>query len=361
MQNRISRVLIIHPNYGEGGVEKNLSLFFDYLTSQGISVDLLTSTNPLPGCAPKYHRIFLTKRRILLSAKKFSEVIFKHSFDQIWIFQAPCIAFYPALYSLFKIFLDHKAKIVAFERIHPTSFFHRKRSLPYFRYLAYKLGLYFSNIITANSHELLHYAKRLCPGRRYIYVPNITLFPNDLKSLKLNPSTHEDPIKNILWMGRLEQIKRPLLAVHALSYLPENYHLYIYGKGSILPSLSKLINELHLSKRVTYTEQPCTISKTRFCAVLNTSQLEGLPNTVLESLASSLPVVSTYFISGLYELFIPFWIYMSDDTPSQLASSIMTSQLPSHIYERSTSDITSLLSNYYSITNQHCALKQVIS
>ena len=55
--------------------------------------------------------------------------------------------------------------------------------------------------------------------------------------------------------------------------------------------------------------------------ILNTSLYEA-PKYSYEGLSNNIPIVSTFFTTGLIELFIPYWIYPSPRSENELAKLI---------------------------------------
>lgn len=102
----------------------------------------------------------------------------------------------------------------------------------------------------------------------------------------------------ILFAGRLHPQKDPLLLVHAFAALQaKQTHLLIAGAGELATELQAEINQLHLVDRVTLLgplPQSRLAELQRLSSVfVLTSLYEGLPVSVLESLACGVPIVTT--------------------------------------------------------------------
>lgn len=105
--------------------------------------------------------------------------------------------------------------------------------------------------------------------------------------------THDGPV--ILFVGRLVDGKRPQDAVQAISRLPSelDVKLYVVGDGPLRPELEKLANSsVQFLGQVPYDEMPGLYRSGD--VVMLPSRAEGLPRTILEAFASSVPVVSSY-------------------------------------------------------------------
>ena len=115
------------------------------------------------------------------------------------------------------------------------------------------------------------------------------------EKLHLPPSS-----RFILFAGRWEQQKNPLLAIESFSLMatkqPDVY-LIMVGAGSLRTLMQEKINELNLQNRIIMMgmQPPLEVSVImQGCEMfLLSSHFEGLPIVMLEALASGLPVVST--------------------------------------------------------------------
>jgi glycosyltransferase involved in cell wall biosynthesis len=100
--------------------------------------------------------------------------------------------------------------------------------------------------------------------------------------------------KRILWIGRLERQKDPLLALDVIAATKE-LQLTMLGEGSLLPAVEQRIQALGLQDRVTLHGHAAAIEP--FLAeadvLLITSRYEGGPAVAVEALAQGVPVVST--------------------------------------------------------------------
>lgn len=106
----------------------------------------------------------------------------------------------------------------------------------------------------------------------------------------------EGPV--VLFVGRFTDGKRPWLAVEAFAGVLEEYpdaELYLCGKGGLREDLEAQVSELGTGESVTflghvpYDEMP-KVYRSGDVLVLP-SRAEGVPRTVLEAMASGVPVV----------------------------------------------------------------------
>ncbi len=100
---------------------------------------------------------------------------------------------------------------------------------------------------------------------------------------------------NILWIGRLESQKDPLLALKTLQALGASAHLIMLGEGSLRVDIEHQIAVLKLKDRVRLAGHVHEIESylAPADALLITSRYEGGPAVAVEALAMDVPVVST--------------------------------------------------------------------
>ena len=99
---------------------------------------------------------------------------------------------------------------------------------------------------------------------------------------------------HVLWIGRLERQKDPLLALDIIA-ASEGLHLTMLGEGSLRPAVEQRIHALDLKDRVALHGHVAAIEPYLAEAdmLLITSRYEGGPAVAVEALAQGLPVVST--------------------------------------------------------------------
>lgn len=132
------------------------------------------------------------------------------------------------------------------------------------------------------------------------FYPYIDEVRKDKKIQFLKKQDFNQKDKLILFAGRLEKQKDPLLLIDTFYYLyPKNNStkLIIVGEGSLRKKMKAKIKEYHLQENIKFLgvmSQPELAEVMRISDVfLLTSAFEGMPLSVLESLGCGLPVVST--------------------------------------------------------------------
>ena len=105
--------------------------------------------------------------------------------------------------------------------------------------------------------------------------------------------------QNIAWVGRLEAVKDPLLAIDALSIVAKTFsgEINFIGNGSLRSQVSRRVTDLALQSRFNMKPE---LSPNELAALLNratvllqTSHFEGSPRILVEALACGVRIVST--------------------------------------------------------------------
>lgn len=163
------------------------------------------------------------------------------------------------------------------------------------------------------SSEGLDYYKRQYPfmAERFCFTPTFvdtnTFHPYSSEREKIMRSTYfkkkngflrED--KLIIFVGRLENSKNPFLLLKSFKYLREynpDSRLLVVGEGRLKNKLLKYIDENNLYDRIKLLGAIPNLEVAELMrlsdVLLMTSTFEGMSVSVLEALASGIPVVST--------------------------------------------------------------------
>jgi glycosyltransferase involved in cell wall biosynthesis len=166
-----------------------------------------------------------------------------------------------------------------------------------------------AHAVVANSESLARLSEAADP------VP-VRVIPNGVDADFYAPDPHIgtliDPVFRILFVGRLQEQKNVAMLLRVLADLREQgitpMHVDIVGDGPLRNELAELAQSLGLSAQVVWhrwcgKEQVAVMYRRASCFV-NPSFYEGMPNTVLEAMASGLPVVASD-IGGHNELVVP--------------------------------------------------------
>lgn len=139
-------------------------------------------------------------------------------------------------------------------------------------------------------------------------VDTATFLPkNELERSKIRQKLGVGNYRTVIFVGRLSKEKNPDGLLHAWtkasSALPSDWKLVIVGDGPMRSELQAILEERSLERSVLFSGLQDNIEQWMGCADIYviTSHSEGLSNTLLEAMASGLPVVATR-VSGVTEL-----------------------------------------------------------
>ncbi len=142
----------------------------------------------------------------------------------------------------------------------------------------------------------------------------VTVIPNGVEfevfdtaeAMDLSPWEIPSEAKVILFVGRLDPQKAPgdlLTAFAGFAEQAADFHLFFVGDGPLKAELQQNASQLPCASRVHFAgwqPQIPQLMQAADCLVLP-SLWEGMPNVVLEAMASGLPVISTA-VDGVSEL-----------------------------------------------------------
>jgi len=145
----------------------------------------------------------------------------------------------------------------------------------------------------------------------------VTVIPNGVdfelfdtaEALDLSPWGISSDAKVILYVGRLDPQKAPgdlLTAFAGFAERVSDFHLLLVGDGPLKAVLQQRVSQLPCASRIHFAgwqSQIPELMKAADCLMLP-SLWEGMPNVVLEAMASGLPVISTD-VDGVSELIQP--------------------------------------------------------
>ena len=157
--------------------------------------------------------------------------------------------------------------------------------------------------VVGNSTGLCQLARDFMPG---LDVPEI---PNGVDTERFSPAPRTaSATPELLFVGRLSTQKGVSVLLDALALLPARWHLRIVGDGPERASLTAQAARLGIAQRVTFhgwaqREELPALYRAADVFVFPSLD-EGMPNVVLEALASGLPIVATR-IAGNDQLVLP--------------------------------------------------------
>ena len=150
----------------------------------------------------------------------------------------------------------------------------------------YRYGLNRTSAIVAETEEIALQFKKRFPGKDLRHIPPLSI---------LEPSfPNKDDPPFVLYVSRLVWYRRPLLFLRVARALPE-IRFVLAGYGALEETVKREAKE---APNVTYlgaiTPEESADLMRRASLFLNTSLVEGFPNTLLEALACRTPYVSAF-------------------------------------------------------------------
>jgi len=299
-KNKILMVVIW--NMGIGGIQKRLrDIIKEIITNHpNIKIHLLVKTKQpnyfIPN-SPKSSKLkiyYFSSKKYRLSSIPF---IFWATFHFFKIKPNICLTFLDYLSIILicikYLFFWRKTKIVLNEGILTSDYLKIHRKNPIWKYLI-KLTYQFANTIIVPT---IYCKKDLIKN---FNIPNkiITIIPN-WTLIKIQ-SPKKNPIYDLIYIGRLEKEKRPLLLIKIIKRLKKkfpNISLCIIGNGSQLPLVKKAIKKLNLSKNIillNYQKNIVPYLKKSKIFILF-SKNEGMPNVILEASICQIPSIINNF------------------------------------------------------------------
>ena len=124
------------------------------------------------------------------------------------------------------------------------------------------------------------------------------IIPNAINPVFIRPAYEGEREKTIVGAGRFNSQKNFPLLIRAFAKIAPDFpehKLVIYGQGNLLESYQTLANELGVGDRVEFpgfvSDMPERLEKSSMFVL--SSDYEGMPNALMEAMASGLPCVST--------------------------------------------------------------------
>ena len=292
-----TRILHIIPTFDRGGAEKQLTLLAAGLTRDqfDVHVSALTRGGPMMKSL-QVHGIPTT---VIGKSWKFDPLAYwklKRHIQRLapdivhtWIFAANSYGRHAALSAGLK-------HVIAGERsVDPWKAAHE---LMIDRWLARKT----SRIVVPSPGVRDFYAARRLPTEKFTIIPN-GVAPQDQNT----PLTREDLLDQLDLpagarlvgaVGRLwpqKRYKDAIWAADLLKVIRDDVHLLIVGDGPQRWRLERYRDQVQIRDRVHFLGQRDDVPRMipHFDCLWLTSGYEGMPNSILEAMAASVPVVAT--------------------------------------------------------------------
>lgn len=269
-----------------GGAERVVCNLANYLVANGHEVDIMTMGDDSNyGLDERIHRITLLyhheRRNVILNSFKrlYRLVGYLKNERDVFIVMLPATTIL-----LLKLHWLVKGRIIASERSYPTNYsLIEQRQL---RRLAKRADAWvFQTEATKSWYN------------PYLVNSQAIIIPNPINESFLRPVYRGERRKEIVTAGRLTKVKNHSLLLNAFSKINHKYPevtLKIYGEGSLLNDLKKQAESLDIEDKVSFPGfVPWGEASKDVAMFVLSSDLEGMPNALMEAMAMGLPCIST--------------------------------------------------------------------
>jgi glycosyltransferase involved in cell wall biosynthesis len=297
------------PYIGGGGVEKNLFLISNYLSTKINNIYICTTSN-------KYKNKFNKKIKFILPKKKISENLYiriKYFYCLIILFifllknkNTVVFSFQANIYSILlcKIL---RIKIISRSNSSPSGWNHN-----FIKKIIYKKIINMADLIITNSKDFKKQMDKIFDIKSVcIYNPlnKIEIISKSKTKSDFNFFNNKKKELKIINIGRLTEQKDQLTLLKSAKVLNEkkiNFKLLIMGRGVKKKNLLNYIDKNNLNKIVkiiNFRENPFPILIKADLFILS-SKYEGLPNVLLEAILLKKFIISSNCPTGPKEILL---------------------------------------------------------
>jgi len=315
---KIKNIVFLINSMGSGGAERVVSLLIDDFIKKGLKVHLLVlNEDSVYQVNDKVIFNSLTKT----SNKHFLVQLFDNFFIVPLRLKKYCVEnnidvvmshLYRSNYanSICKV-LGGRPLSIGVQHSHASNSYSSKSIKDRFNRILIKKLLPHLDAITTVSKVMrmdLHNSFKI-PLRKLYYIGN----PIEIEKIKLkSKSDYEGPIKDndftFISLGSFVKRKNHELIIKSAQRINSlKFNLVIMGRGELKDYYLNLIEKYgmkHKIKLIDFDENPFKFLANSHC-LINSSNAEGLPMVMLESLACDLPIISTDCLSGPREILAP--------------------------------------------------------
>jgi len=300
-------ILFVIDSLGIGGAEKAILTLANFFLNENCNVDIIVCDNIVQFEMPEQINLhILGFKKSFLDYRKYSHKLEKMISNLQKKYDKDFDLILVHLQKATRLIKNHDQTKVyhvvhstfsqsAFKNKSPLSVFFKKRKLQ---------NIYNNlNIITVSEgikKDLLDNIQIRPKSIQRIYNP---INKDEITSLADEPIELDDN-DYIVHVGRLAKVKRHDVLLKAFKLANINAKLILVGDGEEKSNILTLIKELHLEEKVIlkgFQKNPYPYIKNAKLLVLS-SEYEGLPTVLLESLILNTPVVSTNCPSGPNEI-----------------------------------------------------------
>lgn len=290
------RIGFICPHYipYRGGIETLVQSVAERLVSWGHQVDVLTLTTAatLPG-KQEINRVVVRRFRERLSG-------------DVYPIGLPLLSYLLAHREDYDVVNAHNyhamplfwSSLAGFRRLVVSTHYHGKGHTrlanwmhPVYRPFGSWVVRRAQKVICASKFE-----QELVCAHLGVKKEKIEIIPDGISLAALQGASQLDlQAPALLYVGRLEKYKRVDLAIASLGHLPENFRLYIIGKGPEEDTLRQQASHLKVDDRVVFMKDVPDDMLYRWYrsvqALVMMSEAESFPMTTIEAMATGCRVV----------------------------------------------------------------------
>ena len=308
--NKFKEIIIYFPSIESGGMEKNLLNMFNYIVEKKkIKVTLFCiyiNNNIKKNISKKINIIqYKTKKKFFLNRFLISIISFIFFYKKLRKnYTTKNTVIFSAQNSIFSIILANilSFKIIIINGNHPWSALIHSENLILnsFSFVLRFIFYNFSDKIICNSEKSSTFFKYLLFNKSKVSCIGNSINFKKFKNIKKRNNY-------IVSAGRLTKQKNFETLIKAFNLFSQkysNYKLLILGEGKEKQKLINLTEKYNIKKKVifkNFVKNPSKIfvnSKIYVCSSL----YEGLPSSLIESLNTYTPVISTNCLSGPSEI-----------------------------------------------------------
>lgn len=305
------KIIFFHPYSVYGGADLSISKLID-TTPNEYEIDFLTFSKN-----PKIR--FYTKRKMKIKRIKKINFIFSifelrkllkkelRIFDKIILLSNQNFANILALISSINL---KKIKNISFERNHISEFDHSDKRITFFKNIIIKFLIKicyrYSDILIGNSKELCKDLQKYC-DKKVLNLYNFYKFNEIRKKSNLKKKNIKFKNNIIINVGRLVDQKNQILLLKSFKILNKKnrkINLLLIGDGNKKKDFKNYIikNKLNRNVQIISGVKNSLPYIKKADLYVSTSKYEGFPNVIIESLTLNVPIISTYYKSGLTEI-----------------------------------------------------------
>jgi len=302
----MKKLIIFNPSIEDGGVEKNLFLITNYLSTRISTVILITTS---------INKKKFFSKKVLFSTIYFNFFIFFNRYPR-YFFCIFLLIFNIIKYNRRVVVFAFQANIYAIiiSKLLGVNIITRSNTAPhgwsknFLKQLIFKFFLKKTNQIIVNSFEFKNQM-----DKRYSIRSKVILNPFDFSYIKkkslenLKDNFFRRNNLKLINIGRLVDQKDQITILRAMKLIlkeKKNIQLIIIGKGKKETELNNYIFENKLEsyvKLLGYQDNPFKYIKSADLFILS-SQYEGLPNVLIEAMFLKKSVISSDCPTGPKEI-----------------------------------------------------------